>query len=186
MFPQLSDDYRIGLVLFLIALLCGAGWLWNRRAKKWLEEHGRNEELVDPVGWLTGESRSRAATSLKYSEAGFQEMVARALDEVPEEFDKEWKNVAVVVSPEWGSLEDRKKMNIPDSHLLLGMYSGIARTHGVRSESAQHVITIYQPAIEQYCGGDRECIERQVRKTVLHELAHHLGMSHERMHKIGL
>jgi predicted Zn-dependent protease with MMP-like domain len=185
MFPQLSDDIRIFLFLFLIAAFVGVFWLWNRRAKKWLEAHGRDVS-VDPVLRLTGETLPNVTPVLRYSETEFQEMVARALDEVPDEFDKEWKNVAVIVSTEWPSEEDRKKMNIPEDHLLLGMYSGISRTQGVHSDSAQHVIVIYQSPIERYCSGDKKRIEQQVRKTVLHELAHHLGMSHERMHKIGL
>jgi predicted Zn-dependent protease with MMP-like domain len=180
MFPQLSDDHRIILFLLLVVLLFGVFWWWNRRAKKWLAE------LADPVQRATGKSRPQAATRLRYSELEFQEMVASALDDVPEEFDREWKNVAVIVSTNWPSLADRRKMNIPDDHLLLGMYSGISRTEGVRSESAQHLIVIYQPAIERLCGDDQERIERQIRKTVLHELAHHLGMSHERMRKVGL
>jgi len=40
--------------------------------------------------------------------------------------------------------------------------------------------------MEAYCGGDKEQLEQQIRKTVLHELAHHLGMSHQRMKEIGL
>jgi predicted Zn-dependent protease with MMP-like domain len=36
---------------------------------------------------------------LKYSEQEFQEMVAKALDEVPEDFDREWNNVAASSVP---------------------------------------------------------------------------------------
>jgi len=183
---QLSDDHRIILFLLLVALLFGVFWWWNRRAGKWLADNDRAGEPADPVERASGESLPRAATRLRYSEVAFQEMVANALDDIPKEFDREWKNVAVLVSTDWPSLADRRKMNIPDDHLLLGMYSGISRTEGVRSESAPHLIVIYQPAIERLCGGDQTRIERQIRKTVLHELAHHLGMSHERMRKVGL
>jgi len=113
-------------------------------------------------------------------------MVRSALDDVPKEFDKEWKNVAVIVSTDWPAAEDRKQLEIADDDLLLGTYSGVARTAGVHSEHVPHVIVIYQLAIEMLCGSDKKRMERQIRKTVLHELAHHLGMSHERMEKIGL
>ena len=113
-------------------------------------------------------------------------MVGNALDGVPEEFDKEWKNVAVIVSTDWPAAEDRRKLGIADDDLLLGSYSGVARTAGAHSGHAPHVIVIYQPGLEMLCGGDKQRMERQIRKTVLHELAHHLGMSHQRMEKIGL
>jgi predicted Zn-dependent protease with MMP-like domain len=186
MFPQTSAEQTSVLFLLLIALFVGLFWWWNRRAKRWLEERGRGEKLADPMQRLAGEPRRRAATRLRYSEQEFQEMVASALDEVPEEFDKEWKNVAVIVSTDWPAERDRKRLEIGDDDLLLGTYSGIARTQGVSSMSAPHVIVIYQPALEKLCGADKTCIGRQIRMTVLHELAHHLGMSHERMRRIGL
>jgi len=186
MLPHLSDDDKLLLVLLLVAVLFGLFWWWNRRAKKWLEENGKVEESPSALEWLLGEQQPKPVTPLKYSEQEFQEMVSRALDEVPEEFDKEWKNVAVVVSTDWPTEADKKKMRIPEGHLLLGTYSGYDRTQGLRSENSRHVIVIYQPSMEAYCGGDKELLEKQIRKTALQELANHLGMSHQRMKEIGL
>jgi len=183
---QLSPDHRIALFLLLVALFVALFWWWNHRAKKWLMEQGRVEKSPDPTQRLAREPGRRTATRLRYSEQEFHEMVASALDEVPEEFDKEWKNVAVIVSADWPSQEDRRRLDVSDDDLLLGTYSGIARTEGTSSESGPHVIVIYQPALEMLCGGDKRRIGRQIRKTVLHELAHHLGMSHQGMRKIGL
>ena len=45
---------------------------------------------------------------------------------------------------------------------------------------------LYQRALESFCGSDKEKLAREVRRVVLHELAHHLGMSHDRMKEIGL
>jgi len=186
MLPHISDDDKLLLGLMVAALFLGLFWWWNRRAKKWLEENGRVEEFPSALEWLLGERQPKPRTALRYSEEEFQEMVSRALDEVPPEFDKEWKNVAVVVSTDWPSKADKKRMGVPEGHLVLGTYSGIARAQGFRSDSSSHLVVIYQPAIEQLCGDDRERVEQQIRKTVLHELAHHLGMSHQRMKEIGL
>lgn len=186
MSPHISDDHTIVFFLLLVVGFVGLFWWWNHRAKKWLEERGRARKTSRTPRWLAHDSSRKQTTRLRYSAEEFREMVASALDEVPEEFDKEWKNVAVIVSKEWPSAEDREKLEIGEEDLLLGSYSGVARSEGVHSASVPHVIVIYQPAIEMVCGGDKRCIERQVRKTVLHELAHHLGMSHERMRKIGL
>jgi len=186
MFPQLSNDHRFAFFLLLVAMFAALFWWWNRGAKKWLEGRDRAKKSLNTAERLEGEPRRRAAAPLRYSEQEFQEMVASALDEVPAEFDREWKNVAVIVSTEWPSVEEREKLEIGDEDLLLGSYSGLARSEGVHSASVPYVIVIYQPALEMLCGGDKKRIERQIRKTVLHELAHHLGMSHERMRKIGL
>jgi predicted Zn-dependent protease with MMP-like domain len=131
------------------------------------------EQIVDPV-------------TLRYSEQEFQELVAKALDEIPEEFDKEWENVAVIVSTGSVSDIDKKKMGVPEEHLVFGTYSGVDRTKGHWAQGSRHIVTIYQPALERKCGADKEYLEREIRRTVLHELAHHLGMPHSRMREIGL
>ena len=144
---------------------------WEKRAS------GLSEEELE---------RNTGVAPLRYAEEEFQELVARALDEIPEEFDKEWENVAVIVSTGAVSDADRKKMKVPDGHLVFGTYTGVDRTQGQWSQASRHVITIYQRALEQKCGADKELLEQEVRRTVLHELAHHLGMSHARMKEIGL
>jgi len=182
----LSDEQLL-LVVVVLALLVGLFWFWNWQAKKWLEQTGRLEEIPDRLDTLArGPQENPAPTKLRYSEQEFQEIVSKALDEVPEEFDKEWKNVAVTVSTDWPTEEDKKRMGVPEGHLLLGTYHGIDKTKGVWSESSSHVVTIFQPSLEAFCGSDKERLEREIRRTVLHELAHHLGMSHQKMKKIGL
>jgi predicted Zn-dependent protease with MMP-like domain len=114
-------------------------------------------------------------------------MVANALDEVPEEFDKEWNNVAVTVSTDWVTEADKKRMGVPEGHLVFGTYSGFSRTTGFPATiGSRHVIVIYQPALELCYGSDKDRLEQEIRRVVLHELAHHLGMSHPRMKEIGL
>jgi predicted Zn-dependent protease with MMP-like domain len=170
-----------------LALLFGLLWWWNRGAKKWLEENGRVEELPRRLDWLVGDGQQKPGTTLKYSEQEFQELVVKALDEIPEEFDKEWENVAVIVSTEWPTDVDKKRMGVPQGHLVFGTYSGLDRTKGFRSgSSSRHVIVIYQPALELRYGSDKDRLEQEIRRVVLHELAHHLGMSHPRMKEIGL
>jgi predicted Zn-dependent protease with MMP-like domain len=187
MFPHISDDDRLIIVALLLAILIGVLWWWNRRGMKGLEKIGRAEVLPSRLDRLVDDGRPTPGTTLKYSEKEFQEMVAKALDEVPEEFDKEWNNVAVIVSTDWAAEEDKKRMGVPEGHLVLGTYTGLDRTKGYwAGDGSRHVIVVYQPALELLFGSDRERLEREIRRTVLHELAHHLGMSHHRMKEIGL
>jgi hypothetical protein len=109
MFSNLSDDNRLLLIALVLAAPFGLFWWWNRSAKKWLEENGDEEAWPSALDWLLRDTQQKAATPLKYSEQEFQEMVAKALDEVPEEFDKEWNNVAVTVSTGWSTEAEKKE-----------------------------------------------------------------------------
>jgi predicted Zn-dependent protease with MMP-like domain len=181
------SDNQLLLVVLAVALFFGLFWLWNRKAKTWLEQTGRLEEVPTRLDWMAhGSQHNPEAVKLRYSEQEFQEIVSKALDEVPEEFDNEWKNVAVIVSTDWPTDEDKKRMGVPEGHLVLGTYHGFDKTKGFWSESSSHVVTIFQPAVEAFCGSDKERLEREIRRTVLHELANHLGMSHQKMKEIGL
>jgi predicted Zn-dependent protease with MMP-like domain len=186
MFPHVTDDDRLIIAALLLAFLFGLFWWWNRSAKKWLEENDRLESEPRALDWLLGTRQQKPGLALKYSEQEFQEMVSKALDEVPEEFDKEWNNVAVIISTGWPTEADKKKMGVPEGHIVFGTYSGLDRTKGYQSDASRHVIVVYQPALELLCGSDKKRLEREIRRTVLHELAHYLGMSHERMKEIGL
>src|SRR5207245_7090015 len=98
-FSQIFDDNRFIISVVFLALLAGIFWWLNKRAKKWLEENDRLESESSALDWLLGsQAQNPKTTQLRYSEQEFQEMVSRALDEIPEEFDKEWKNVVVTVS----------------------------------------------------------------------------------------
>lgn len=146
----LSDDQLL-LVVVVLALLVGLFWFWNRQAKKWLEQTGRLEEVPDRLDWLAGGPRENPApTKLRYSEQEFQEIVSKALDEVPEEFDKEWKNVAVIVSTDWPTEEDKKRIGVREDHVVLGTYHGLDKTKGFRSESSSHLVTIFHPRWKRF------------------------------------
>jgi predicted Zn-dependent protease with MMP-like domain len=187
LFPQVSDDEKFLFVAIAVAFILGLFWWFNRNAKKWLEESGREEEQPNALDWLLGDTQQKPATPLKYSEQEFQEMVEKALDEVPEEFDEQWNNVAVTVSTDWPTEADKKRLGVPEGHFLFGTYSGTSRAKGYRaSSSSPHVVVIYQPALEKCYGSDKDRLEQEIRHVVLHELAHHLGMSHDRMKQIGL
>ena len=47
------------------------------------------------------------------------------------------------------------------------------------------MITIFQRPIERLCRGDADCIRRQVRETVMHEIAHYFGISDERLEELN-
>ena len=105
----------------------------------------------------------------------FEQLVADALDSLPPELGAEMENVAVLV-------EDRS-----EGRSLFGLYEGIPLTkRGPESYTGvtQDRITLYQEEICGVCSTEAEVIA-QVRKTVIHEVAHHFGISDPRLKELG-
>jgi predicted Zn-dependent protease with MMP-like domain len=104
----------------------------------------------------------------------FEEMVVTALDSLPEELGRLMTNVAVTVE------------HAPGPPGLLGLYEGIPLT----SRSTQYAgvlpdrITIYRQAICAICRSEQEVAD-EVRRTVIHEIAHHFGIDDSRLTELG-
>jgi predicted Zn-dependent protease with MMP-like domain len=102
----------------------------------------------------------------------FDAQVAAALESLPPELEKAMSNVEVVVEDE-----------PPPGQPLLGLYQGVPltlRTSGY-SGALPDKITIFSGPLERYYGHDLETLRRQIRHVVLHEIAHHFGISDERL-----
>jgi predicted Zn-dependent protease with MMP-like domain len=104
----------------------------------------------------------------------FEEMVAAALDSLPEDLGRLMRNVAVTV--EHG----------PGPRGLLGLYQGVPLTDRTTQYAGvlPDRITIYRLAICAICQTPDDVVE-QVRRTVIHEVAHHFGISDERLSELG-
>ena len=104
----------------------------------------------------------------------FEEMVAIALDSLPAELGRLMSNVAVTVEHD------------PGPPGLLGLYEGIPLT----SRTTQYAgvlpdrITIYRQAICAICRTEDE-VAGEVRRTVIHEVAHHFGIDDDRLDELG-
>ena len=105
----------------------------------------------------------------------FDELVSEALDSLPDDISSLMSNVAVVV-------EDEPPAGLP----LLGLYSGVPLTRRTSWYGAvpPDKITIYQGPLERHFGHDDELLRRQVRRVVVHEIAHHFGISDERLREL--
>ena len=112
----------------------------------------------------------------------FEELVADALDSLPEEIAAAMENVEVVVEDE-PSLEDLARL--PRGHTLLGLYHGVPLTNRYGyGNMMPDKISIFRGPITR-AARTRDAIREQVRRTVIHEIAHHFGISDERLHELG-
>ena len=104
----------------------------------------------------------------------FEYLVAAALDSLPEQLGAMMRNVAVTVE------------HNPGPRGLLGLYEGVPLTNRTSNYAGvlPDRITIYRQAICAICGTEAEVAE-QVRKTVVHEVGHHFGISDARLEELG-
>lgn len=117
----------------------------------------------------------------------FEELVQEALDSIPEELWNSIDNLAVTVE-DWPSRAQLSSARVQPGHTLLGLYEGVPLTG--RSHFYGLVppdkITIFRGTILRVCPpGDEDAIRAQVRRTVLHEIAHHFGIDDDRLHEIN-
>ena len=105
----------------------------------------------------------------------FDRLVEEAIASLPEDLGAFMSNVAVVV-------EDEPPAGLP----LLGLYQGIPLTRRTTSYAGvpPDTISIYRGPLERLTGGDPDRLREQVRRVVLHEIAHHFGISDERLREI--
>jgi predicted Zn-dependent protease with MMP-like domain len=122
---------------------------------------------------------------MRVSHRAFERLVADALDSLPDAIIRMLDNVAVVVADE-PTAHQLAKMRLAADEVLLGLYEGIPLTERTSGYGAvlPDKVTIFQRAIEAECDTEDELVEA-VRHTVVHELAHHLGISDARLIELG-
>lgn len=107
----------------------------------------------------------------------FETLVREALDDLPEDIARYLDNIDVVIAAVPSRLQ-LSRAGVRPYHTLLGLYEGVPRTRRSSGYNLQvpDKITLFQRPIEQVCSSDED-IRRQVRKTLLHEIAHYFGFN---------
>jgi predicted Zn-dependent protease with MMP-like domain len=115
----------------------------------------------------------------------FEGLVAEAIDGLPEEFAEKIDNVEFLVE-DAPRAEHYDGIRLPPGRVLLGLYQGVPLTRRSPWSPYQYPdrIFIFQRPIEQVCR-TREDVIYQVQHTVLHEIAHHFGISDARLQELG-
>ena len=108
------------------------------------------------------------------SPAEFEDLVAEALDDLPPALVEHFRNVVVVVEHEH-----------PDEPDLLGLYEGVPLTERDSYGGAlPDRITLYRIPLCLFAE-DLDHLADEVRVTVVHEFAHHVGIDDDRLHELG-
>jgi predicted Zn-dependent protease with MMP-like domain len=114
----------------------------------------------------------------------FEWLVARAVEDLPEEFLYKLENIDVVVE-DWPTPTQMLQLGLRRGETLLGLYEGVPQTKRGRQYGLvpPDKITIFQRPIEAKCRYDAE-ISAEIQRVVKHEIAHHFGISDARLRQI--
>ena len=115
----------------------------------------------------------------------FERLVARALEGIPNPFRAALAEVAIVIDDDL-SPQQRRDNDLPDDEMLYGLYEGVPRTeYGADWAAVPNRITLFRLPLEEDFAEPAELAE-EVRITVIHELAHHLGIDDDRLEELGV
>lgn len=123
---------------------------------------------------------------MQYTSAEFEDLIIQAVAGLPHYFQEKLENIELLAAV-WPSGDEMRRAGLRPGSLLLGLYQGIPlteRTHNYNLVPPD-TITLYQGPIERVAGPHKSRIRDQVRHTVIHEIAHHFGISDDRLRELG-
>lgn len=123
----------------------------------------------------------------KMTDAEFEAAVQDAIDSIPDEFLDELENLAFVIADEPEEEDFEGDGLYTEGGDLLGLYDGLSlaeRDSGYGFGDYPDTITIFKGPHERLEGGRAEILE-EVRKTVVHEVAHYFGMDEDQVDDMG-
>ncbi len=111
----------------------------------------------------------------------FERWVVEAIDALPPQFRERLGSVAIVIE-EWATPE---QLAVTHAHGLYGLYSGVPRSRlGADWAPTPSRITIYRGQLEAHFQAP-DALRAKVIDTVHHEIAHHFGISDERLRELA-
>ena len=122
---------------------------------------------------------------MKLSDEEFDRIVKRAIRRIPQVIRRHLDNIVISVRKR-PSRNMMKEMKLPSGEALLGLFQGIPLIE--RSVTSPPLfpdtILLFQEPLEKTCE-TREELEEQIRITVVHEVAHFIGIGEERLEELG-
>lgn len=122
---------------------------------------------------------------MKLSTEEFDRIAKQAVERIPEEIRQHLDNIIITVRKR-PSRQMLKEMGVPPGETLLGLFEGVPLIERSVVEPPLYPDTIFlfQEPLEEMCD-TAEGLEEQIEITVVHEVAHFIGMSEERLAELG-
>ena len=114
----------------------------------------------------------------------FDALISRAMDELPQEYISNLKNVAIVMEDE-PSPEQKQKLGVRHGSVLLGLFEGVPRIAQTGNEAGlpPSKITLFKKPL-LFVTRDEASLFEQIKRTLWHEIAHYYGLDHDRIHEL--
>ncbi len=125
-------------------------------------------------------ARSRVGQTGRVKRSRFEQIVDDVLSELPEDVIAQVDNLHVVVE-DWPT-----RVQDPEGEGLLGIYEGVSladRGIDYYGFSPDRIVIFRGP--HRQLGLSESELRDEIRTTVLHEIAHHLGIDDSRLHELG-
>ncbi len=115
----------------------------------------------------------------------FEQLVTEALKGIPAELRGALDNIEVAID-DWPSEEQVAEAGLDADDLLFGFYQGtpLPERSPMEPYSLPDLITIFQGPLEEACETEEE-IREEIRRTVVHEIAHYFGFDEDRLAELG-
>lgn len=122
---------------------------------------------------------------MKLSIEEFDRIVKQAVERIPDEIREHLKNIIITVRKR-PSRRVLKEMGVPPGETLLGLFEGVPLIERSAMEPPLYpdTIVLFQEPLEEMCETAEE-LKDQIEITVVHEVAHFVGMSEERLAEMG-
>jgi predicted Zn-dependent protease with MMP-like domain len=122
---------------------------------------------------------------MKLSDKEFDRIVKRAIRRIPQEIRRHLDNILITLKKR-PTTEILRQMDLPADEELLGVYWGVSLNERSVTSPPLYPDTIFlfQEPLEEMCETMEE-LEEEIEITVVHEIAHALGIDEERLAELG-
>jgi predicted Zn-dependent protease with MMP-like domain len=122
---------------------------------------------------------------IRLSRRRFEALVADALRGIPPDLARGLENIEVIVG-DWPTPEQLAEADLGPEDVLFGLYQGtpLPARSPMLPYTLPDVITIFQGPLEEACETEEE-IREEIRRTVIHEIAHYFGIDEARLAELG-
>lgn len=122
---------------------------------------------------------------MKLARRRFEALVSRALDGIPDFVAEHMNNIDVVIE-DWPTRQQYEDLGLESDEWLFGLYEGTPLLErGITADPLfPDKITIFKGPLEEACETEEQIAE-EVRRTVVHEIAHHFGIDEDRLRDLG-
>jgi predicted Zn-dependent protease with MMP-like domain len=116
----------------------------------------------------------------------FENLVDQAIESLPEEFQERLDNVDIIIT-DYPTSRQQKRSDRAKGEIILGLYEGVPLTERTTNYTMimPDKISIFKKNIEAIFQDDVEIV-KEIRRVVLHEIAHHFGIDDDRLDELGM